>query len=130
MKKQITLALTIAGTALMASAMPYAVTDMQGLMPQATYLSTQWWKTLVLIGMCLGSIPVLWDRRLYPMPFALMGVACVVGTMIALPFVGSVAATKLLVPYGGMCFTIAIGVHLYFKHLDPINAPDSVSETH
>jgi|TARA_R110000851_G_scaffold282582_2_gene436124 hypothetical protein len=130
MNKQVTVALAVVGTALMSGAMPYAVTDLQGLMPQAIYGSTQWLKTMVLFGMCIGSIPLLWDRSLFPMPFVLLGIACVVGTLIALPFIGMFAITKLLLPYGGLSFGIALFVHLYFKHLDPVDASDPYSETH
>ncbi len=129
MKQQLNIVLAIVGTAVMSGSLPYAITDLQGLMPQAIYSSNQWWKTMVLLGMCIGSLPAVWERRLYPMPFALMGIGCVAGTLMALPFVGILAVTKLLVPYGGLCFGLSLAVHVYFKHLDPIEASDP-SEAH
>lgn len=130
MNKQVTVALAVVGTALMSGAMPYAATDLQGLMPQTIHGTNQWLKSMVLLGMCIGSIPLIWDRSLYSMPFALLGIACVAGTLMALPFIGMFAITKLLLPYGGLAFGMALLVHVYFKYFDPVDASDPYSETH
>ncbi|WP_304526764.1 hypothetical protein [Halomonas sp. I5-271120] len=125
MTKQIAVIFLIVGTALVSAALPYAVSDLRGLMPEAIFGPSLWWNDLVVIGTCITSVPVYWYRKWIALPFALFGVACVVGALIAVPFVGMAAITELMLPYGGMCFAVAGGMQWYVTYADPIDQMDT-----